>query len=32
LALGAVEKGLLADPADLAAQHLRLRILEAMSQ
>jgi WD40 repeat protein len=30
LALGAVDTGLLADPTDLAAQHLRLKILNAM--
>jgi hypothetical protein len=30
LALGAVDTGLLADPTDLSAQHLRLKILDAM--
>jgi WD40 repeat protein len=30
LALGAVETGLLADPTDLSAQHVRLKILDAM--
>jgi WD40 repeat protein/tetratricopeptide (TPR) repeat protein len=30
LALGAVDTGLLADPTDLSAQHLRVKILDAM--
>jgi hypothetical protein len=30
LALGAVDTGLLADPTDLAAEHLRIKILDAM--
>ena len=30
LALAAVDKALLADPMDLAAQHLRLEVLDAM--
>jgi len=32
LALDAVDAGLLADPTDLSAQHLRLKVLEAMPQ